>query len=519
MCGIAVATGWDDAEATVRGLIGGLAHRGDVSDPVVSPCPRAAMGTRRLRIVDAQGGVQPQASFDGKLLVSFNGEIYNHTALRRELEALGVPFRTGCDTEVLANALQVWGAAALNRISGMYAFVALDAASGAFLAARDPFGVKPLYVIQSGAGFLFCSEMAPLLDATATGDVMLLPPGHLLTRDMCAPFYALPFADRTEPGSVNDLDALLDQAVASRLPMDLPVAALFSGGIDSTLLMHYVRRYRPETPGYFIGAADAPDRRFARLYADRTGLDLRETVFVPEGRETLALLADVAVTIEAFEPVAVRPGLYSYLLSRRMHQDGYRVALCGEGADELFAGYPPLERGFTAGMAAGRHLQKQCLEMMHRANLQRVDRCSMRFELEVREPFLDTRLAAHALGLEGGALVERVNGAARGKAPLRALYDLYPKSLPAAIRDRTKVPFGEGAGLAPETQAWTALFEEAISDGDLADGRRAFAGFHIANKEELFYLRALAARMDVHRIPHLKSRLALYDAPEMAASA
>src|ERR1700722_2862408 len=115
MCGIAVAIDWDGAEATVRHLIAGMLHRGDVTDPLIMIGNNVAMCTRRLRIVDAAHGTQPQASFDGRLLVSFNGEIYNHVALRRELEALGVPFRTDSDTEVLANALQVWGASALQR--------------------------------------------------------------------------------------------------------------------------------------------------------------------------------------------------------------------------------------------------------------------------------------------------------------------------------------------------------------------------------------------------------------------
>ena len=175
MCGIAVAVNWDGAETAVRSLIAGILHRGDITDPLVAPLKDIAMCTRRLRIVDARQGTQPQASFDERLLVALNGEIYNHAELRRELEQLGVPFRTQSDTEVLANALQVWGAQALKRLVGMYAFVAVDTATGEFLAARDPFGVKPLYLIQSGAGFLFCSEIKPLLDTVPEGEVMLLP--------------------------------------------------------------------------------------------------------------------------------------------------------------------------------------------------------------------------------------------------------------------------------------------------------------------------------------------------------
>src|ERR1700733_1596321 len=163
MCGIAVAIDWDGAEAAIRGLIGGLLHRGDSTDPVLSPRPNCALGTRRLRIIDADRAVQPQVSYDGRILVSFNGEIYNHADLRRELEALGIKFRTDSDTEVLASALSVWGPNVLERLNGMYAFVALEISTGQFLAARDPFGVKPLYLIRSGTGFLFCSEIRPLL--------------------------------------------------------------------------------------------------------------------------------------------------------------------------------------------------------------------------------------------------------------------------------------------------------------------------------------------------------------------
>ena len=185
MCGIAVAIDWDGGEAAVRSLIAGMLHRGDVTDPLVTIGNTIAMCTRRLRIVDAAHGVQPQASCDERYLVSFNGEIYNHVDLRRELEALGVRFRTECDTEVVANVLRTWGPDGIKRLAGMYAFVAVDTATNEFLAARDPFGVKPLYLTQSAKGFLFCSEIQPLLNTTESDDVLLLPPGYMLSRNFC----------------------------------------------------------------------------------------------------------------------------------------------------------------------------------------------------------------------------------------------------------------------------------------------------------------------------------------------
>ena len=358
MCGIAVAIDWPDAEAVVRQLVTGILHRGDITDPVYAPRPNSAMCTRRLRIVDADHAIQPQVSQNGRIAVSFNGEIYNYIELRRELQAKGIVFKTESDTEVLANALQAWGPAALERFVGMYAFVAVDTKTGDFLAARDPFGVKPLYVIQAGKSFLFCSEMRPLLDTVETGDVLLLPPGYVLAADGCARFKS-PIRETPsivpEIGSAKVLDQLLSEAVRLRVPSDLPVATLFSGGIDSTLVAHYMRRFQPKAPGYFVGGETAPDYRYAAEYADRTGFDLRIVPFDPNSDETFALIDEVVAVSESFEPNLVRGAVCSLAVAESIHKDGIRVALCGEGADELFCGYPPLEIAFhrTSACHAG----------------------------------------------------------------------------------------------------------------------------------------------------------------------
>ncbi len=514
MCGIAVAIGLEDAANIVARLIAGLTHRGDVSDPVASPAARTAMATRRLRIVAGAQGVQPQLSFDGRIAVAMNGEIYNHRELRAELEALGARFATDSDTEVLACALSVWGGKALRRLNGMFAFVAVDTGSGAFIAARDPFGVKPLYVIQRGDSFVFCSEMTPLLDVVETGEVMLLPPGHVLSPSYCAPYKSAlsdpqPMSRAADPHA---LDALLAAAVARRIPPDLPFALMFSGGIDSTLVAHYARQAGRQAPGYFLGDANAPDFRYAEAYADLSGLDLRIVPF-DDPSDVDAQIADTVRLCESFEPAVVRDGYCTALISRRIHQDGYRVALCGEGADELFAGYRPLELGFAAGEPYGAALRDQCLGGMHRSNLQRLDRASMRWAVEAREPFLDPDVVNHALGLEASALVSATGV---GKAPLRALFDLYPTELPVLIRDRPKQPLNEGTGLdvSQTDSPWMRRAEAAFSDRDFADGRRRFADFDLRTKEELLYLTILAERIDVSRARHLSSRLRL-DAPNM----
>jgi len=508
MCGIAVAINWDGAELAVRRLVAGMLHRGDVTDPLVTLDNKTAMCTRRLRIVDAANGAQPQASHDERYLVCFNGEIYNHTDLRRELERLGIRFQTECDTEVVANVLRVWGAAGIERLNGMFAFIVIDTATGEFLAARDPFGVKPLYLIRADGGFLFCSEIRPLLDVTE-GDVLLLPPGHVLGRSRYGRYYALPSLAGSKASSPEELDRILSEAVRIRLPLDLPIAVLFSGGIDSTLIVHYARRHRPNLPAYITTGRDSSDYFYARRYADETDLDLRQVPVEPLTPDSISLIGKVIHAVEAFEPSVIRPSLYTYLAAQRIHGDGIRVALCGEGADELFAGYEPLEYAFTQADGVGRNARAQCLEMMHRANLQRIDRCSMRFQLEIREPFLDRRIVSHATELDESIFVEQTSKTRTGKAPLRALYDMYPSRLPVQIRNRQKMLFHEGASMAM-TADWLDLFETEVSDAGLRDGQREFSAFGIATKEELFLIRTLAAQMDVNRVPHLRDRLRLH---------
>jgi asparagine synthase (glutamine-hydrolysing) len=510
MCGIAVAIDWPEARHVVGRLVAGIMHRGDVTDPIVSPRANTAMATRRLRIVDAEHAIQPQLSHDGRLAVSFNGEIYNHAALRRELEQLGVCFRTESDTEVLANALTMWGSDALARLNGMFAFVALDLMNGEFLAARDPFGVKPLYVMQADGGFLFCSEMRPLLDTIETGDVLLLPPGYALDRAGCGRYPSALDAPKASPGAgdARMLDRLLREAVERRMPSDLPAAVLFSGGIDSTLVAHYARQVRPDTPGYFVGNSRAPDFRYAADYAARTGFDLRIVPFDPDSEAEFARIDEAVVVCESFEPNLVRGAVCSLAAAERMHADGFRVALCGEGADELFCGYPPLEIAFHAGDENARLFRDECLALMHRVSLQRVDRCAMRYQIEMREPFLDPAVATYALNLHAAALVREVGGLASGKMPLREVYDLYPPDLPASIRDRSKVPMGEGSGLevSPADSPWKRRFDAAISDAEFRMGQLRFAGFGVTSKEELYYLTKLAATIDVSRVPHLRER-------------
>jgi asparagine synthase (glutamine-hydrolysing) len=252
----------------------------------------------------------------------------------------------------------------------------------------------------------------------------------------------------------------------------------------------------------------APDFRYAADYAAQTGFDLRIVPFDPESDAVFEQIDRVVAVTESFEPNLVRGAVCSLLAAERMHDDGFRVALCGEGADELFCGYPPLEIAFAENDPQARAIRDECLGLMHRVSLQRVDRCAMYHQVEMREPYLDPAVVNYALGLEASALVREVNGLPSGKMPLREVYDLYPEQLPTSIRDRGKVPFGEGAGLdvTPQNSGWKRRFDAALSDADFREGQRRFAAFNVQTKEELYYLGKLAETVDVMRVPHLRDR-------------
>ena len=395
---------------------------------------------------------------------------------------------------------------AVRRVTGIYAFVALDLLRRDFLAGRDPMGVKPLYLIQSERGLLFSSEIRPLLEATHEGDVLLLPPGHILDRAGC--YYLRPTAPEEArwSGSDRELDQRLCRAVALRVPPDIPFAIMFSGGIDSTLVAHYARQGRPDAPAYFLGDPSAPDYAFAAEYADLVGMDLRRCDSTLE--PTAERIRTCVAMSESYEPDVVRAAFCTSEIAGRIRQDGYKVALSGEGADELFAGYPPLEIVFAADEPMGRNVREQYLETMHRSNLQRLDRGGMAHQVEIREPFLDADIVSYARSLTATALVSGTGSALRGKAPLRRLYDLHPSDLPKSIRDRRKAPLTEGAGLEPGSAdgPWTQYAETMVSDREFEDGRRRREAYDLRTKEEYLYLETRASTMDISRVPHLQVR-------------
>ncbi|HVM69063.1 MAG TPA: asparagine synthase (glutamine-hydrolyzing), partial [Gaiellaceae bacterium] len=366
MCGICGLAAPGGAErALVETMSGTLVHRGPDSAGVHVDGP-VALAARRLSIIDLETGDQPLGNEDGSVTVVQNGEIYNYRELRAELERAGHRFRTRGDTEVLAHAYEEWGERFPERLRGMFALAVWDARRRRLLLARDRYGIKPLYVREEGGALAFASELRALprgevdLDAleaflafnSVPGPLSIfagtrkLLPGHLLVWEdgrTRVERYARPApaaAGEVRRESADELAAelrdRLRDSVRAHLVADVPVGVLLSGGVDSSLLAALAAQETTEpvrtfSIGFEEGSFD--ERDDARRVAERYGTTHRELVLRPDAALVLPVLA------EAFdEPFADSSALPTYLVSELAAQD-VKVALSGEGGDELFGGY------------------------------------------------------------------------------------------------------------------------------------------------------------------------------------
>jgi asparagine synthase (glutamine-hydrolysing) len=325
-----------------------------------------ALAARRLSILDLAHGDQPIANEDGSCVVVQNGEIYNYPELRRELERAGHELRTRCDTEALVHLYEDHGLGFAERLRGMFAIAIWDARRGRLVLARDRYGIKPLYYRHVGDELRFASELRALprgevdLDALEAflafnsipapysifREVRKLPAGHILVWEdgaVTLERYARPgpaAADELRTGDeaelVEELRARMRDSVRAHLLSDVPVGVLLSGGVDSAALAALAAQETPEPVHTFtIGFAERSfdERDDARLVAERYGTEHHELLVRPEPELLLRALAD------AFdEPFADSSALPTYLVSQ-LAAAHVKVALSGEGGDELFGGY------------------------------------------------------------------------------------------------------------------------------------------------------------------------------------
>jgi asparagine synthase (glutamine-hydrolysing) len=365
ICGIASRTTAPDLDR-LAAMSASLVHRGPDSGGEYAN-GAVALAARRLSIIDLAGGDQPMASEDGSCVVVQNGEIYNYPELRRELEREGHRFRTHCDTEVHLHLYERHGPEYVRRLRGMFAVALWDGGERRLVLARDRYGIKPLYYRDTGDSLEFASELRALprgeIDVDALEsflafnsipapysifrDTRKLPAGHLLVWSERAGIelsrYARPgpmpvdeLRGDDEAELVEELRARLRDSVRAHLLSDVPVGVLLSGGVDSAVLAALAaQETRDAVHTFTIGFEERSfdERADARLVAERYGTNHHELLVRPDPTLLLPALA------EAFdEPFADSSALPTYLVSQ-LAAEHVKVALSGEGGDELFGGY------------------------------------------------------------------------------------------------------------------------------------------------------------------------------------
>lgn len=371
MCGIAGFVNRDSARPADAALLTlmtrTLTHRGPDEEGYLISGP-AGLGMRRLRIIDLVTGKQPIANEDGSVWVVLNGEIYNFSELRRELEGRGHRFTTRSDTEVIVHLYEERGADCVQALRGMFAFAVWETKTHTLLLARDRFGKKPLYYAQTAQSLWFGSELKAVLcapdlarelDVAALDDylalgyvpgphsifrgVQKLPPACVLElrdgRVQVRCYWRLPWEATltlTEQQAVEGLQAHLDEAVRCRLTAEVPFGAFLSGGVDSTTVVWLMSRRLHEPVKTFAMGFSQPgfnELPFAREVAQAFGTDHYEQLIEPDA---LALLPEL---VHAFdEPFGDSSAIPTYLVARLARQH-VTMALSGDGGDELFAGY------------------------------------------------------------------------------------------------------------------------------------------------------------------------------------
>src|SRR5579864_478878 len=402
MCGICGVIGVQRselAEEITRRMMGALEHRGPDEDGILL-APSAALGMRRLSIIDLPRGHQPVFNETGNVAVVFNGEIYNFPQLRKTLEGRGHVFRTHSDTEVIVHAYEEWGEQCLRELRGMFAIAIWDARSSGtsgeaarraqIFLARDRLGIKPLYYAVAGGALLFSSEVRSLLasgrvqrllspdsleafltfgsviePSTLVEGVFSVPPGHRLSFPADAPpakpspkpYWVYSDAVLQQEGptpktlqeAAKRLRPLLEETVRDHLIADVPLGVFLSSGLDSTSLVALGSRFQSDLHTFTVVFPEQrySEAKISRETAKRFKTRHQEILLAPD-----TLVAQLEDAVKSLDQPTM-DGLNTYFVSRAARQGGLKVALSGLGSDEIFGGYATFVSTPRAAFVAG----------------------------------------------------------------------------------------------------------------------------------------------------------------------
>ncbi len=486
MCGILAIIGKGKDEQLVRTLSKRMSHRGpDESDLLITENGHI-LSHERLSIIDLHSGRQPIKGCKTAYMVH-NGEIYNHQALRDGILKHHT-FRSKSDSEVIVHLYEEFGYDFLPLLDGDFAFVVVDGDD--FIAGRDPMGVKPLYYgLDERGRIYFASEMKPIADQCKTFSTF--PPGHYYTpKDGFVKYYRPEYEDYKKADRALDLELIretLTEATRKRLMSDVPIGVLLSGGLDSSLTSSIAARLLAaqgkKLHSFSIGLdKDAPDAVAARKVAAFLDTQHHEVHFTIE--QGIEILEKLIWHLETYDVTSVRASTPMYFLSKAITEQGIKVVLSGEGADEIFGGYL-----YFRNAPSTEDFQKETIERVQKlftADLLRADKSTMAHGLEARIPFLDKAFLDMAMLIETKEKQPKTYDGVE-KYILRKAFDVDDQPyLPKEVLWRQKEQFSDGVGYNWIDQ----LIEYAsaqVTDEQLAAAAERFPYNTPATKEAYFY--------------------------------
>ena len=455
----------------------------------------AILAHERLSIVDPESGGQPLFSPDRKVVLAVNGEIYNHQEIRRQY-AGRYDFQTGSDCEVILALYRDKGIDFLEDISGIFAFALYDEEKDAFLIARDPIGVIPLYIGYDSDATVYVASELKALEGQCERYEPFLPGHYYWSREpgMKRYYHRDWFeydAVKNNEASVDAIRDALKDSVRRQLMSDVPYGVLLSGGLDSSVISaiaekfseHRIednsqtRAYWPRLHSFAVGLKGAPDLAKAKLVADHIGTVHHEINYTIQ--EGLDAIRDVIYFIETYDVTTVRASTPMYLLARVIKSMGIKMVLSGEGADEVFGGYLYFHKAPSAKAFHEETVRKLC--KLHYYDCLRANKSLSAWGVEGRVPFLDKEFLDVAMRTNPDA--KMCPGSTIEKKIVR---EAFADMLPAEIAWRQKEQFSDGVGYS-WIDTLKKITSETVSDEQMAHAAERFPINPPLNKEEYYY--------------------------------
>lgn len=456
---------------------------------------KAILAHERLAIVDPTSGAQPLYSDDGNLVLSVNGEIYNHLEIRKQLKSK-YNFQTNSDCEVILALYKEKGINFINELSGIFAFALYDKANDAYLVARDHIGVMPLYMGWDKSGNFFVASELKALEGYCPRIEVFLPGHYLYSKEgVMKPWYN---RDWTEYSAVKDnvsdralLRSSLEAAVHRQLMSDVPYGVLLSGGLDSSIISAIAAKYAakriesgdtkeawwPRLHSFAVGLKGSPDLAAAQKVADHIGTVHHEVIFTIQ--EGLDALSDVIYHLETYDVTTVRASTPMYLLARVIKSMGVKMVLSGEGADEIFGGYLYFHKAPNAQAFHEETVRK--LSKLHLYDCLRANKSLAAWGIEGRVPFLDKEFMDVAMRLNPEDKMAK-----DGKMEKWILRKSFEDMLPESIAWRQKEQFSDGVGY-NWIDTLKKMVSEKVTDTQLANAKFRFPLQPPQSKEEYYY--------------------------------